>query len=102
MGIKVSIVELKNGGNRESAFATMVSEMKPMEDNMDSSIRFARSLGFYEDGEWSLTAQQQPEELANPSALEESGGSRLSYLADESEISALLQAAHIASSPENN
>lgn len=107
MGIKVTAMDLKAmGGAREggpNALAMLISEAKPSEESMDVNARFARSLGFYEEGEWSLTAPQRGSDRAlldealqaDQIVWEEgySGGSRLSYLAEDSELSDLLIAA---------
>lgn len=63
---------------------------------MDINARFARSLGFYDDAEWSLNSPQVASSKASGDANEESfieqhlsedsGSSRLSYLAEDPEF----------------
>lgn len=96
MGIQVSQVDIK-GGNRESAFALLATEAKPNEATLDSSVRFARSLGFLEEGDW--TAPHFPSSSSSPDtavpmpAMTEEHGSRLSYLADDTDdVSELMKA----------
>lgn len=84
MGIKVVVIDPKSSSSQMS-MQMLMAEAKPISDeNSDHNVRFAKSLGFFEDAPWSLTGKVETlevDEIAEEKYLEDS--ERLSYLGEE-------------------
>jgi hypothetical protein len=82
MGIKVVVIDPKSSS--QMSMQMLVAEGKPISDE-NSDVRFAKSLGFFEDAPWSLTGNSaeniQVGESTEDKYLEDS--ERLSYLGEE-------------------